>query len=314
MIRGINQAWERLFRDEEAIQVRRFECCFTITFLMWVAVRFLNWRDWLTSEGFHLSSAELSSMGYPQPWQPLSAFQAWLFLAAVVIGATLLLWPISRKGYGAKTRVCHLRMVGMWTLALCALLFQKVDFMAAFTLNKLYTGVFFLLAVAPNMQFSCEKQSLTQPAIIVHTLRCTLVLQYFAAGLAKMDGDWLLSRDVLWEHVQGVYRTDIAAWALRTMPRWSWTLQQHLSLSFEVLAPLLFFINVLRPIAIVVGVSFHLIIALMMKDLIYFSVQMLTFYILFSRPRYSCSESQHQLNSALSHETEASSQEIVARV
>jgi hypothetical protein len=85
----------------------------------------------------------------------------------------------------------------------------------------------------------------------------------------------------LWGQVQGVFRTDVAAWALREMPRWSWDLQQHLSLAFELLAPLLFCVTRLRPVAFVLGIGFHLVIALMMKDLIFFSLQMWTFYVLF---------------------------------
>ncbi len=112
-------------------------------------------------------------------------------------------------------------------------------------------------------------------------LQATLILQYLAAGLAKAGGDWLKSGDVLWSQVQGVYRTELAAWSLRHLPLWVWSVLQHLALAFELLAPVLFTVRRLRPLALVLGLGFHLVIALMMKDLIFFSLQMWTFYLLF---------------------------------
>jgi hypothetical protein len=52
-------------------------------------------------------------------------------------------------------------------------------------------------------------------------------------------------------------------------------------LLFELEAPVLFCVKKLRPIAFLIGIGFHLMIALMMKDLIFFSAQMWTFYALF---------------------------------
>ena len=44
---------------------------------------------------------------------------------------------------------------------------------------------------------------------------------------------------------------------------------------------MLFTVKKLRPIAFVIGIGFHLMIALMMKNLIFFSAQMWSFYALF---------------------------------
>ena len=62
---------------------------------------------------------------------------------------------------------------------------------------------------------------------------------------------------------------------------WAWTVQQHLSLAFELTAPLLFLIRRSRPVAFIVGFGFHFVITIMMKDLIFFTLQMWTFYVLF---------------------------------
>ena len=65
-----------------------------------------------------------------------------------------------------------------------------------------------------------------------------------------------------------------------------WAAQQHLALFFEASAPLLFLVAKLRPLAFFLGIGFHLVIAVMMKDLIYFTLQMLCFYILFVPSRW----------------------------
>ncbi|MBE7498555.1 MAG: hypothetical protein HS117_26755 [Verrucomicrobiaceae bacterium] len=57
-----------------------------------------------------------------------------------------------------------------------------------------------------------------------------------------------------------------------------------MTLLFELEAPVLFCVRKLRPIAFVIGMGLHLMIALMMKDLIFFSAQMWTFYALFVTP------------------------------
>jgi hypothetical protein len=68
---------------------------------------------------------------------------------------------------------------------------------------------------------------------------------------------------------------------LRALPRWAWSFQQHLSLVFEIGAPVLFVIPRLRGLAMCLGIAFHLMIALTMNNLIFFSAQMWTFYALF---------------------------------
>lgn len=259
----------------EAARVRAFERLFTATFLLWMGRSILNWREWLTRDGFHLDTDELRSMGYPDPWPLLEPWQV-LFLAAIMVtAATLVL-----------TREDGWRRAGLVTLFLCALMVQRIDFMAAFTLNKLYVAVFALLAIGPAMWRDAGSGTLWQSRALLRVLQATLILQYFAAGLAKAGGDWLDGHDILWGQVQGVYRTEAAAWALRHLPRWAWAAQQHLSLGFELLAPLLFTWRRLLPLAFVLGLGFHLVIALMMKDLIFFSVQMAAFYVLFIPPSW----------------------------
>ena len=229
---------------------------------------FVTRQEWLTTAGFHLTAEELHAMGYPAPWPLLDPWQALVFAGTIVAAAIALFVN------------CWRRLV-LVVLFLCALYAQRVDFMAAFTLNKLFVGVFAILALAPGIRTDPESGVARQSVTPVRVLQATLILQYFAAGIAKLNGDWLSGHDLLWTHVQGIYRTDAAAWALRSLPQWAWAVQQHLALVFEACAPLWFLVRQLRPVAFVLGIGFHLIIALMMKDLIFFSAQMLCFYVLF---------------------------------
>jgi hypothetical protein len=278
--------WQRLTAfwvgPVEALPLRIFESLFTVTFLIWMGRCFLTWEEWLTEAGFHLTEAELRSMGYPAPWPLLEPWQVPIFGGLIVLGAVLLLWPVAwGVGQAVKPAPLWRRRVGLVLLFATALYAQRVDYMAAFTLSKLYVGIYAVLMVSPGMWREPETGRLMVSAAPLRVIQATLILQYFAAGLAKADGAWLKGGDILWGQVQGVFRTETAAWALRTLPVWTWTVQQHLSLAFELLAPVLFCVRRLRPVAFVVGIGFHLVIALMMKDLILFSVQMWTFYAVF---------------------------------
>jgi hypothetical protein len=257
-----------LWAERDALAMRVFECTFTASFLAWMGYCLYYWREWLTVAGFHLTAEELASMGYPEPWPLLQPAMVLLFALAILVFSLLFM-------------LNQWRRVSAMALFCCALYAQRVDFMMAFTLNKLFVGVFAIIALAPAMSRNVVSGRWMQSVAPMRVIQATLILQYFAAGMGKMDADWLKSGDVLWGQVQGVYRTELAAWALRNFPAWAWTVQQYLALALEVGAPLLFTIRQLRPLALLLGLGFHLVIALMMKDLIFFSAQMWTFYALF---------------------------------
>jgi hypothetical protein len=257
-----------LLADVDALSMRVFEVVFTTTFLVWMSRCFLFWREWLTAEGFHLNATELASMVYPDPWPTLSAAQVAGFAMAIFGSGIMLILNVWRRA-------------SLIILFFCALYAQRVDFMAGFTLSKMYVCTFAILAAAPAMRRDHETGRLTQCVAPMRMLQMMLILQYFASGLAKASGDWLDSRDILWGHAQGVYRTEFAAFCLRHIPKWGWTIQQYAALSLELFAPLLFTIKRLRPVAFVVGIGFHVLIALMMGQLIFFQSLMCSFYLLF---------------------------------
>lgn len=263
----------KLVYDIDGLSLRVFEVLFTCTFLLRMGWLGLSWREWLTEEGFHLNAEELAAVGCPEPL-PLLTPPAVVALAGVTcLSAAGVMFNRGRR-------------LGLLGLFVSALYLQGVDWMSAFSINKLYIGVYGLLLVTHGYRRDLTTGRLIICAVPVRLVQGTLICQYFAAGVAKAfgNGDWLKYSDVLYTQVQGIFRTDFAAWCLRYLPLWSWTVMQWISLLFELEAPVLFCVRKLRPIAFVIGIGFHLMIALTMKNLIFFSAQMWSFYALFVTP------------------------------
>jgi len=171
------------------------------------------------------------------------------------------------------------------------------DAESAFTVNKLFIVGYLVLALAPApvLVEIDGRRVWRQSAWPLRVLQSTLLIQYFTAGTCKIfhgdwlhlgfyHGDWKQNPDVLWSQVQGVYCTRLAAWMLRNLPRWVWSLQQDSALAFELLAPLLFIHRRLRGAGMVWGIGFHLMIGLTMYKVGLFSLQMVSMYSLFLSP------------------------------
>jgi hypothetical protein len=113
-------------------------------------------------------------------------------------------------------------------------------------------------------------------------LQYTLVIIYFGAGWTKAwSGDWWQYSDCLQDIVQGYHRTSIASFMIRSLPDWAWTSTQYSTLVFEVGAPLWFLCRYTRTAAVLFGLSLHLMIALLMHRVWFFSLTMLAFYPVF---------------------------------
>jgi hypothetical protein len=258
-----------LIGPSDPIRLDTFRVAFGVTLIAYMTHWWLDDPvEWLTVAGFHLAPAD--KPGWlpfaPMPLEWLAPFTCVFFgvLVAFVVG-----WRLP------------------WTAALSLLLLlyvSHVDPLASFTPNNLFIVGLAVLTVAPAGSYwrlgGPPPRSVS--AWPLRILQATLVLIYFTAGTCKVFfGDWLSDSHVLWSNVAGPYRTDLAAWFLRELPRWAWTMGQALSLSFELVAPLLFARRRLRPLAYVWGGAMHLGIALTMNEIGYLSLQMLCFYLLF---------------------------------
>lgn len=273
------------FEGVDPIRLDAFRRTFAATFLIYMVFRFRYASEWLTDCGFHLT-VDIASYYEPPPLPTMPEWCVPLF-GVLLFGSTGCLIV----GYRIKLMT--------WLVFGCAFYATHVDAVAAFTLNRLYVLGFFVLAVSPPKRpvtFNSGESLVLQSVWPIRIIQATLLIQYFTAGTCKIfHGDWnWYHPDILWGHVQGGYRTDLAAVLLNSLPKSAWTVMLWGGLGFELLAPLLFTNKRLIPIGIIWGIGFHVSIALLMKSLIYFSAQMMSFYILFLSP-----QALHSLQSLL---------------
>ena len=226
----------------------------------------VNVDEWLTPAGYHPAT------GYYAPRLPLLPEPLAIPFVVAYLGS-MALALFARK---------HLvRRVGLSGALAGAIYVMQADPVSAFTINRLNVICLLVLVLAPPT-FVRADDGPVQAAWPLRVLQLTLLLQYLGAGVCKVVmGEWAHSHDILWSQIQGFYRTDLAAWMVRMLPLWAFAAMQHMALAFEVAAPVLFAVRRLRPAAFVLGLGMHLLIALTMEKLIYFSAQMAVFYLLF---------------------------------
>jgi len=248
----------------------------------------LDAREWLTAAGYHISPA--ASRGLQLPVPLLGERGLWLFLTAYIgaLVAIILDW---------RPRACSV-------VVFAGLLYvTTADRLASFSMNKLALVAWLILILAPWPPAKTNRPETDEPAPgetdttalelrsvwPLRILQGTLLLQYFGAGICKLRGGWLDSGQVLWLQVQETYMTRTAAWMVRELPSVAWVALQHGALAFELLAPLLFCVKRLRPVAFAWGLTMHLAIGLMMYRVGLFSFSVVAYYTLFideSRLRY----------------------------
>lgn len=244
---------------------RLFKVFFSIAFLVYMGRNLLAAGEWLTDSGFHLSAAASRSGGTT----PLPTLPDW----AVPLFAMAILGSV-----GGVILAPRLRRVWFGLLAVLAWYAEGVDPASAFALNRIFVAGFFFIALSPGYDPASYRGSVAG----LRAFQLFLVTLYLVTGLPKaLEGDWLVHTDVVWTHAQGHYRTPLAAWMLRHLPLWGWATIQYSVLIFELGAPIWLTWRRTRPVAIVFGLSFHLGIALLMKAVWVFSLQMVAFYVLF---------------------------------
>ena len=251
-----------------------FERGMTLTFLLYVIYWAQDAREWLTDAGYHVSAAG-TSPAYPTPLPPLPEALLIPFMVLLIGSASI---NVIRPGW----RSIRLLLLGL------AVYLQLVDQPTAFTLNKLYIVFFFVLSLARSPRMFMDDDGVVRGYISawpVRVIQATLIIQYFTAGISKaVWGDWLSRPDVLYTHAVGLYRNEVAALLVHNLPAVFWPVMAYGALAFELLSPVLFLVRPLRIVGVIWGVGFQLMIALMMKDLIWFSLQLISVYILFLRP------------------------------
>lgn len=253
-----------------ALRLVVFRRLLALTLLVYTLAWVDDAEEWLSEEGFHVSPAASDGLQVPLPLLPVDLVPVFAFVYVASLSLIVLdWWP----------------RVGTW-LAFFGLAYATfADRLAAFSMNKIALVAWAVLIATPWMATKRGENTDDVPQIAsawpLRILQATLILQYFGAGLCKLRGAWLEHDDVLFLQVQSIYMTDLAAWAVRELPMPIWAAMQHGALAFELLAPLLFCVVRLRPIAFAWGLAMHLAIGLLMYQVGYFSAFVLGFYVLF---------------------------------
>lgn len=251
----------------DATRLVVFRLLLAHSLLIYMLFRWQESAEWLTPAGYHPSGA--ASGGAQQPVPLLSEAALPYFGVAYFASIAALI-------LGVRPRIT------IWLVFLGTVYVTVADRLAAFTINKLFVASLALLCLAPPIFSDADGRLRTRSAWALRYLQLTFILQMFGAGVCKVRfGDWVHHHDTLWHQVQLAFMTDLAAWMVRELPMWVWAILQHAALFFELAAPLLFLIKRLRPLGYLLCAGMLVIIAATMYSLIFFSLQLLCFLVLF---------------------------------
>ncbi|MCB1228505.1 MAG: HTTM domain-containing protein [Verrucomicrobiales bacterium] len=273
---GRNASWwgglaDAVLGYDDGRRLRWFEVCFTVQFAVWMGLLALHPVEWLGETGFDVDLSPVRpGLGRALPRLPWVG--VWVFLVLLTAGVALVLANHRWKRLG---------------LVLClgsAVYVRFADHTSVFTLSSLNVLVFFILATAPSRGGEGETRVCVTPVRLCQGL---LIILYFTAGLAKaVHGDWWEHEDVILTFMQGKYRTDLAAFLVRTMPLAVWSMLRIATLVFELGAPVWFGVRRLRPVGLLVGLIFHVFIALTLASIWPFSLHCISYYPLFFPRRW----------------------------
>lgn len=241
--------------------------------LGFMAGRIAHVGDWIGGEGFRVPDL---GGDWTQPLY-VPPLPLW---AARAVGALMIASGLSVV-VGFKTKWSALVFAA--TLAFVAL----SDRLAAYSVSKL--GPTIMIAIAASSagtRLSIDsrgkkkkKAKLARGAPALRFVQALPIVIYSASGIAKMRGDWLKDPLVLWSQMHGNYQTWLAFWLATVLPAWAWTAMQGATLVFEVLAPIWFALRRTRNIALVFGITMHVMIALLFAPVVWFSLLMITLLV-----------------------------------
>ena len=159
------------------------------------------------------------------------------------------------------------------------------DPLTAFSLNRIHIVALAVLACVPlGTYLSVDRAPAGRhSAWPIRILQATIVLQYFMAGVCKvMHGDWLQSPYVLWTQAMGYDETDVAALFLRILPPVAWAASAVHGPVFRAPGPPPLRREAAAPPRVPPGRRLPgLVCPRSMDRLVYFSLQLLAFYVLF---------------------------------
>jgi hypothetical protein len=262
------RALEWAFGPVDGIRLDVFRRAMAWSLLLYTLAWSRNAVEWLTPAGYHPSPE--ASLGLQMTVPLLGPVSVWVFLA-------LYMASMAAVVFGVRPRLASvLVLVGV-------LYVSTADRLAAFSMNKLYIVVWAILVCTPwERSTEGARAPRLRSAWPLRILQGTLVIEYLGAGLCKaIYGDYLGHDDVLWYQLQLEFMTDTSAWMIRSLPDGFFPVSQWAALLFELLAPVLFIVRRLRPLAFAWGLAMHLLIGVTMYQVGYFALQIVGFYVLF---------------------------------
>ncbi len=280
----IRKSFSFWFKPVDVINLRLFEGVLTFSMLYYFAGHLKTPAYWLSEKGHHVSPEATLSHYIPPP---VLVPESWLPFVIVAFYSIGILYMFG-----------YFRRYFVWIIFAVAVYIQAMDQPSSFTINRMFIISFFVLALQAPTIWKDGRELIA--GWVPRFFQLTLFLQYSTAGVCKMvsgdwlvlnKGDWLYSLnivmpDIVWTQSQGHYKNYISAFAVNYLP-WPiwWTLAMS-TMIFETGFPLLIIWKRIRIPTLIFGVIFHVGIAILMKDLIYFSLQMITAYVLFLPPSW----------------------------
>ncbi len=273
-------AWDRFwFTPQPAHRLALFRIIAPLAILGLLSSRLLHWGEFFTATGFHVPELGPGRVQQPLYIEPISAPAA-LTVTVLLVAAGLCV------SLGLFTRVANVIFAAL--LAYVAL-FDRVS---AVSVNKLGTTVMVALCFCDSgAAYSLDALRRRrggrpgEPQVngaVVRFLQVQLGVMYCASALCKGGhGDWLKNNYVLWSQLHGHYQTAVAYHLARLMPAWGWPPLQWMVFSYELLAPALLLWRRTRNVTVGFGLCMHLMVALLFRRLIYFSVLMMSLLSLF---------------------------------
>jgi uncharacterized membrane protein YphA (DoxX/SURF4 family) len=245
--------------------------------LGFMSSRMAHAEEWLGDAGFRVP--DLGGGDWRQPFY-VPALPGWACWA--VVGTMLVAGLAVTLGWHAR------RAAAIFAVALAFVALS--DRLSAFTVSKIAPALMLVLALSPcGSRFGVDAwlRRARDPKWKLPTLttggvrffQAFVPVMYSASGIAKLRGDWLSDRYVLWTHVHDSYQTVVSWMLANALPAPSWTLLQGGTLVLEVGAPLWFLLPRTRPFAFCAGVTMHALIGLMFGPVKWFALLMIALLV-----------------------------------
>lgn len=132
----LKQFWRA---ETDGRPLRQFEIFFTVTFLWRFLSKLLYWEEWLTDAGFHLTSGEQWSMGYPLPCPLLAPWMVPVLALITVAGGLMVI-------------LFRWRRLGLILCFLTAIYTGGVDYLSASSQERIYVVIYAMLATGPALK------------------------------------------------------------------------------------------------------------------------------------------------------------------